>query len=116
MTNRSSRGEARSALPGCSIFKAMNNRDKNFTRAKMKRRLTQPRPVSSVISLNWTKLTDPPRLKTPVPSKTKVATLGEEIERLKKLEARMLEAPHQQLSQTDPDARSMNYRGARICG
>ena len=33
--------------------------------------------------------------------------------RLKKCEVRMLEAPDKQLSQTDPDARSMNSRGTR---
>ena len=36
--------------------------------------------------------------------------------RLKKLEVRMLEAPDKQLSQTDPDARSMNSRGSGMVG
>ena len=35
---------------------------------------------------------------------------------LKKLEVRMLEAPDQQLSLTDPDARSMKYRGGGMVG
>ena len=38
------------------------------------------------------------------------------MDRLKKLEVRMLEAPDQQLSLTDPDARSMKSRGAGIVG
>jgi hypothetical protein len=46
----------------------------------------------------------------------KIAALKEEMSRLKKLEARMLEAPGQQLSLTDPDARSMNTRGSGIVG
>jgi hypothetical protein len=36
--------------------------------------------------------------------------------RLKKLEVRMLEAPDKQLSQTDPDARSMKSRGSGMVG
>ena len=38
----------------------------------------------------------------------KIATLREQMQKLKALEVRMLEAPDQQLSLTDPDARSMN--------
>jgi hypothetical protein len=45
-----------------------------------------------------------------------VAKLREEMARLKKLEVRMLEAPDQQLSLTDPDARSMNSRGSGVVG
>ena len=36
---------------------------------------------------------------------------GEEMERLKVLEARMLAAPDQQISLTDPDSRSMATSG-----
>ena len=36
--------------------------------------------------------------------------------RLKKLEARLLEAPDKQISLTDPDARSMNSRGSAMVG
>ena len=46
----------------------------------------------------------------------KVAALREEMARLKKLEVRMLEAPDKQLSQTDPDARSMHSRGSGMVG
>jgi hypothetical protein len=38
------------------------------------------------------------------------------MERLKKLEVRMLKAPDQQLSLTDPDARSLRHRGSGIVG
>jgi hypothetical protein len=41
----------------------------------------------------------------------KIATLKKEIRRLKKLEVRMLQAPDQQISLTDPDARSMATSG-----
>jgi len=100
-----------------SKFKAVNSRDKNFTRAKMKRRL---RDVESAIErylarLDETDQTEPP----PDDAKTlqdKVAKLREEMARLKKLEVRMLEAPDKQLSLTDPDARSMKCRGTGMVG
>ena len=46
----------------------------------------------------------------------KIAALKEEMSRLKKFEVRMLEAQDQQLSLTDPDARSMKSRGGGIVG
>jgi transposase len=100
-----------------SKFKAVNSRDKNFTKAKMKRRL---KDVESAIErylaqLDETDQTEPP----PDDAKTlrdKVAKLREEMARLKKLEVRMLEAPDQQLSLTDPDARSMSSRGTGMVG
>ena len=42
--------------------------------------------------------------------------MRKEMARLKKLEARMLEAPDKQISLTDPDARSMKTRGTGIVG
>jgi transposase len=100
-----------------SKFKAVNSRDKNFTKAKMKRRLEA---VESAIErylarLDETDQTEP----APDDAKTlqdKVAKLREEMARLKKLEARRLEAPDKQLSLTDPDARSMNSRGSGVVG
>jgi transposase len=100
-----------------SKFKAVNSRDQNFTKAKMTRRL---KDVESTIErylarLDETDRTEPP----PDDARTlqdKVAKLREEMARLKKLEVRMLEAPDQQLSLTDPDARSMNSRGTGVVG
>ncbi len=100
-----------------SKFKAVNSRDKNFTRAKMKRRL---RDVESAIERYLAQLDETDRTEpAPDDAKTlqdKVAKLREEMARLKKLEVRMLEAPDQQLSLTDPDARSMNSRGTGMVG
>ena len=50
--------------------------------------------------------------------KDKIATLKEEMQRLGKLEARMLVTPHQQISLSDPDARSMatSGRGSGMVG
>ena len=99
-----------------SKFKAVNNRDKNFTRAKMKRRLAE---VEASIERYLGELDKSDRSAPPEdtrPLKDKIAALTEEMDRLKKLEVRMLEAPDQQLSLTDPDARSMKSRGGGIVG
>ena len=99
-----------------SKFKAVNNRDKNFTRAKMKRRIAE---VEASIERYLDKL-DAADQAAPAedtrPIKDKIAALEEEMDRLKKLEVRMLESPDQQLSLTDPDARSMKSRGNGIVG
>ena len=100
-----------------SKFKAVNNRDRNFTRAKMKRRLAE---VEASIDRYLDQLAIADRAE-PAEDNTqrledKVAALKEEMARLKKLEVRMLEAPDKQLSQTDPDARSMNSRGSGMVG
>ena len=89
-----------------SKFKAVNNRDKNFTRAKMKRRLAEveasiERYLGELDSADEAAPAEDTR-----PIEEKIAALKEEMDRLKKFEVRMLEAPDQQLSLTDPDARS----------
>ena len=100
-----------------SKFKAVNNRDRNFTRAKMKRRIAE---ADATIERYLQQLADADR-QEPAEDKTrsledKVASLKKEMSRLKKVEARLLEAPGQQVSLTDPDARSMKSRGAGIVG
>ena len=99
-----------------SKFKAVNNRDKNFTRAKMKRRIAE---VEASIERYLDKL-DAADQAAPAedtrPIKDKIAALEEEMDRLKKLEVLMHESPDQQLSLTDPDARSMKSRGNGIVG
>ena len=99
-----------------SKFKAVNNRDKNFTKAKMKRRIAE---VEASIERYLDQLDDADDLAPPEdtrPIQEKIAALEEEMDRLKKLEVRMLEAPDQQLSLTDPDARSMKTRGQGVVG
>jgi transposase len=100
-----------------SKFKAVNNRDKNFTRAKMKRRLAEveasvDRYLEQLTEYDATELDDD---KGQV-LEDKIIKLREEMARLKKCEVRMLEAPDQQLSLTDPDARSMTSRGTGLVG
>jgi transposase len=100
-----------------SKFKAVNSRDKNFTRAKMKRRLEE---VESSIERYLERLAEADQAEPAADdAKTlqdKVTKLREEMARLKKLEVRMLEVPDKQLSLTDPDARSMNSRGSGVVG
>ena len=100
-----------------SKFKAVNSRDKNFTRAKMKRRLES---VESSIERYLQHLAEADQNEPAVDDaktlKKKVTKLREEMARLKKLEVRMLEAPDKQLSLTDPDARSMKSRGTGLVG
>jgi transposase len=100
-----------------SKFKAVNNRDRNFTRAKMKRRLAE---VDAAIERYLQQLAEAD-CREPAEAKTqrledKIAALKQEMVRLKKVEARMLRSPGQQISLTDPDARSMNHRGSGLVG
>lgn len=95
-----------------SKFKAVNNRDRNFTRAKMKHRLAQ---VEASIDRYLKQLAEAD-LGEPAEDKTqrledKIAALKQEMARLKKVEGRMLSSPGQQISLTDPDARSMATSG-----
>ena len=100
-----------------SKFKAVNSRDRNFTRAKMKRRLAE---VEASIDRYLEQLANADQ-QEPAEDKSqrledKIAAMRKEMARLKKLEARMLKAPDKQVSLTDPDARSMKTRGSGMVG
>ena len=105
-----------------SKFKAVNNRDKNFTRAKVERRRAQleesvARYLSQLDTADRQEPSEALAAKT-THLKEKLAKLKEEMERLKMLEAQMLAAPSQQISLTDPDSRSMATigRGSGVVG
>ena len=105
-----------------SKFKAVNNRDKNFTRAKMERRLVQieesvARYLQQLDSADRQEPSKVREVKT-TRLKEKIAKLKEQVQRLHGLKTRMLAAPDQQISLTDPDARSMatSGRGSGIVG
>ena len=105
-----------------SKFKAVNNRDRNFTEAKMQRRMAQieksvaryldqldsadRQEPSKALSMKVTRLTE------------KITKLREEMQRLEALEARRQAASDGQISLTDPDARSMatSGRGSGVVG
>ena len=105
--------EAFVAIDG-SKFKAVNNRDRNFTKAKMKRRLQQ---IDESIERYLGQMASADRQEPEIAEdktqrlEDKIAALKKEMARLKKLEVQMLAAPGQQISLTDPDARSMATSG-----
>jgi len=113
--------EASVAIDG-SKFKAVNTRDKNFTRAKVKRRQAQiEESVARYLhQLDSSDRQEPSLARTTKTARLteKIATLKEEMQRLEKLEDRMLATPGQQISLSDPDARSMatSGRGSGMVG
>ncbi len=105
-----------------SKFKAVNNRDKNFTRAKMERRMAQ---IEESVARYLEQLDTADRQEPSEVLKTKTSRLKEKIEmlkqrmrRLERLKVEMLATPDQQISLTDPDARSMatSGRGSGVVG
>ena len=105
-----------------SKFKAVNNRDRNFTRAKMARRRDQieasvARYLQQLDTADRQEPSDVLAAKT-TRLREKIAKLGDEMRRLADVEAQMLESPDQQVSLTDPDARSMatSGRGSGVVG
>ena len=105
-----------------SKFKAVNNRDRNFTRAKMARRRGQieasvARYLQQLDTADRQEPSDALATKT-TRLREKIAKLGDEMRRLAGIEARMLASPDQQVSLTDPDARSMatSGRGSGVVG
>src|ERR671915_380839 len=105
-----------------SKFKAVNNRDRNFTRAKMERRRGQieesvTRYLQQLDTADRQEPSDALATKT-TRLREKIAKLGDEMRRLAGIEARMLASPDQQVSLTDPDARSMatSGRGSGVVG
>jgi transposase len=112
--------EASVAIDG-SKFKAVNTRDRNFTQAKMQRRLAQ---IDESIARYLSQLDSADRQGEAVPEakitrlNEKIATLREEIQRLNGLNTLMMQTEDNQISLTDPDARSMatSGRGSGMVG
>jgi transposase len=113
--------EASVAIDG-SKFKAVNTRDRNFTRAKMKRRREQ---IEESVERYLDQLDSSDRQEQSLARTTKTVRLNDKITklraemgRLEGLEARMLATPDQQVSLTDVDARSMatSGRGSGMVG
>src|SRR3981081_2897111 len=113
--------QASVAIDG-SKFKAVNNRDKNFTRAKMDRRRAQiEESVARYLQqLDTADRQEPSEaLKTKTGRlKEKIAKLKQQMQRLEVLKVQMLATPDQQISLTDPDSRSMatSGRGPGVVG
>jgi transposase len=105
-----------------SKFKAVNTRDKNFTRGKVERRRAQlEKSVARYLAqLDTADLQEPSEelaAKT-AHLKEKLVKLESEMQRLAAVEKLMLASPDQQISLTDPDSRSMatSGRGSGVVG
>ncbi len=105
-----------------SKFKAVNNRDKNFTPYKLGKRIEQvetsiARYLAAMEAADRHEGDEVLQAKS-ARLKEKLAALRERAQRLRDLEPQVQAAPDQQLSLTDPDARSMatSGRGTGIVG
>jgi len=110
--------EALVAIDG-SKFKAVNNRDRNFTSAKLQRRMEE---IESSINRYLTELDTADRQEPAVAQarserlQDKIATLKAQMKELQAIEVQLNATPDKQISLTDPDARSMKTRGTGIVG
>jgi transposase len=104
-----------------SKFKAVNNRDKNFTPHKLRARVRQ---LEESVGRYLADLDRADRDPTLVPAarvsqlKDKIAVVRAQITKLAAVDRQLQQAPDQQVSLTDPDARSMatSGRGTGIVG
>ena len=104
-----------------SKFKAVNNRDKNYTVAKVVKRMEQ---VDASIARYLAALDRADREESDVAEakttrlKDKIAGLRRQMQDLQAMQQAVHEAPDQQVSLTDPDARSMatSGRGTGVVG
>jgi transposase len=110
--------EALVAIDG-SKFKAVNNRDRNFTSAKLQRRIEE---IESSINRYLTELDTADRQEPAVAQaraerlQDKIAALKAQMKELQAIEVQLNATPDKQISLIDPDARSMKTRGTGIVG
>ncbi len=102
-----------------SKFKAVNNRDRNFTAAKLKYRLQL---IDDSIAKYLQQIESADRQEASIAKvrterlESKIAKLKDEVARLNDIEKVLAATPDKQLSLTDLDARSMKTRGNGIVG
>ncbi|WP_232429373.1 transposase [Noviherbaspirillum autotrophicum] len=102
-----------------SKFKAVNNRDRNFTQAKLQRRIQE---IESSIARYLSEMDSADRQGPDIGQlrterlQEKIAALKEQMRTMKVIEAELAQAPDGQISLTDPDARSMKTRGTGVVG
>ena len=105
--------EAVVAIDG-SKFKAVNNRDKNFTLNKIQKRMEQ---VEASIDRYLAAMDTADRQESEVAQaksarlKDKIASLKQQMQQFREMQQAVQSAPGQQISLTDPDARSMATSG-----
>jgi transposase len=102
-----------------SKFKGVNNRDRNYTPGKLKRRREElERSIDRYLyRLDKTdqKADDVVEIQTPM-LKEKIASLKEALAELDGLEVELDKTEDKQISLTDPEARSLRTRGTGIVG
>ena len=97
-----------------SKFKAVNNRNRNYTRFKIKARLDQ---IDTSIDRYLKQIASSDRFDTPESKdkhlrlQTKIEKLKNEINKLNEIKIQLENTPDKQISLTDPDARSMATTG-----
>ena len=105
-----------------SKFKAVNTRDKNFTKGKIERRRAQLEDSVAryLAQLDTADLQEPSDVLAAKMAhlKEKLTKLASEMRKLEAYEKAMLSSPDQQISLTDPDCRSMatSGRGSGVVG
>ena len=102
-----------------SKFKAVNNRDRNFTTAKMKRR---KEGIEKAINFYLAELdeadkAEPEIAQAQIPAiEACIEKLREQAGKLKVVEKALERSPDKQVSLTDPDSRAMKTRGSAVVG
>lgn len=97
-----------------SKFKAVNNRNRNFTHAKIKARLKQ---IDESIERYLGQIATEDRIALSTSKakierlQNKIGKLKDEVERLNEIQRQLEKTPSGQISLTDPDARSMATSG-----
>jgi transposase len=102
-----------------SKFKAVNNRDKNFTRDKVDRWMKDiETSISDYLKDLETADRHEPEIKQRRTERLeqKIAKLKSRMKQLGEIKEQLDNAPDHQLSKTDPDARSMRTRGSAVVG
>jgi transposase len=97
-----------------SKFKAVNSRDKNFTPHKVQKRIEQ---IEASIERYMAATDAADRQENEIAQaksvrlKDKIASLRQQMQQMREREKQVQAAPDQQISLTDPDARSMATSG-----
>ena len=110
--------EAVVAIDG-SKFKAVINRDRNFTTAKMKRRKEGIEKAVNfyLAELDEADKAEPEIAHAQAPAiESRIEKLREEAGKLNVYEKQLDASPDKQLSLTDPDSRAMKTRGSAVVG
>jgi len=100
-----------------SKFKAVNNCDKNYMQAKTRMQEVEKNIQQYLDDLEAADIRSPKQSTThQVRLTERIAMFQAQMKSLETIESALQASPDKQLSQTDPDARSMQHRGGGIVG